>query len=96
MTVEFCLEPQAWRRLSGGLAAWWDLIDLGVEVDGRRRIRARMDSAPRAAAELVGFADSVEVCSPPEVREELAALGRRLVTRYSAIADEPADTRTVP
>lgn len=96
VTVEFCVEPQAWRRLSGGLGAWWDLIDLGVEVDGRRRVRARMNSAPRAAAELVGFADSVEVCSPPEVREELAALGRRLVTRYSSIADGPADTRAVP
>lgn len=96
VTVEFCVEPQAWRRLSGGLGRWWDLTDLGVQVDGRRRVRARMDSAPRAAAELVGFADSVEVCSPPQVREELAALGRRLVTRYSAIADGPADTGTVP
>lgn len=84
--VEFVVEPQAWRRLSGGLGAWWDLTDLGVEADGRRLVRARMVSAERAAAELLGYADSVEVRSPPEVRHELAALGRRLTERYSASA----------
>jgi len=45
-------------------------------------------SAAHAAGELVGFADSTEVRSPPEVREQLAALGQRLVNRYSVI-NEP-------
>lgn len=68
LAVELLVEPQTWQRLSGGLGAWWDLVDLGPEVEGRRRVRAHMDSAARAAAELVGFSDNVDVVSPPEVR----------------------------
>jgi predicted DNA-binding transcriptional regulator YafY len=85
ITVELLVEPWAWPRLSGRLGAWWDLVDFGVEVDGRRRAQLSVASAAHAAAELVGFADSVEVRSPPEVREQLAALGQRLINRYSVI-----------
>jgi predicted DNA-binding transcriptional regulator YafY len=85
ITVELLVEPWAWPRLSGRLGAWWDLVDFGVEVDGRRRAQLGVASAAHAAAELVGFADSVEVRSPPEVREQLAALGQRLINRYSVI-----------
>jgi len=85
ITVDLLVEPQVWPRMSGRLAAWWDLVDLGVEVDGRRRAQLSVASAAHAAAELVGFADSVEVRTPPEVREQLAALGQRLVNRYSVI-----------
>lgn len=84
ITVDLLVEPRAWPLLSRRLAAWWDLVDCGVGVDGRRRAQLSVASAAHAASELVGFADSVEVRSPPEVREQLAALGQRLVARYSA------------
>lgn len=87
MTVELLVTPRVWPHLSARLGAWWDLVDLGVESDGRRRALVTMANAAHAAMELVGFGDSVDVRSPPEVREELAALGRRLVDRYSAPAD---------
>lgn len=92
VAVELLVEPRVWPRLSSGLGSWWDLVDLGAEIDGRRRGRVSVVSAAHAAAELVGFGDSVEVRAPPEVREQLAALGRRLVARYSAVADEPEAT----
>lgn len=87
VAVELLVEARVWPRLSAALGAWWTLIDLGVEADGRRRARVSVGSAAHAAAELVGFGDSVEVRSPPEVRDELAALGRALVARYSAPAN---------
>ncbi|MHB1783030.1 MAG: helix-turn-helix transcriptional regulator [Acidimicrobiales bacterium] len=90
VTVELLVEAAAWARLSAGLGAWWDLADLGVETDDRRRVRLRVPTAAHAAAELVGFGDSVEVRSPPEVRTHLATLGRRLVARYST---PPTSTR---
>lgn len=39
-------------------------------------------SAGSLAYDLAGFADHVEVVGPPEVRDELARLGARLVERY--------------
>ncbi|MHB8289932.1 MAG: helix-turn-helix transcriptional regulator [Acidimicrobiales bacterium] len=87
VTVELLVEAHAWARLSARLGSWWDLVDLGVEVDARRRVQLRVPSEAHAAAELVGFGDSVEVCSPPEVRAQLAALGRRLVASYSTPSD---------
>lgn len=95
VAVELLVDPQVWPRLSGGLGGWWDLVELGVEVDGRRRTQVRVASAARAAAELVGFGDSVEVLSPSEVRQELATLGRRLVTRYSDPGPSPQVRRSV-
>lgn len=84
VTVELLVEPHVWPRLTGQLGAWWDLVDLGVETYGRRRALVAMANAEHAARELVGYADSVEVLGPPEVRDELVALGQRLVARYSA------------
>lgn len=87
VTVELLVEARVWARLSAGLGAWWDLVDLGVGPDGRRQVQVNLPSAAHAAAELVGFGDGVEIRSPLEVREELATMGRRLVARYSAAAD---------
>lgn len=87
VTVELLVEARVWARLSAGLGAWWDLVDLGVAPDGRRQVQVNLPSAARAAAELLGFGDGVEVRSPLEVRAELATLGRRLVARYSADAE---------
>jgi predicted DNA-binding transcriptional regulator YafY len=89
VAVELLVEAAAWPRLSAGLGAWWALDDLGVGTDGRRRVQLRVPTEAHAAAELVGFGDSVEVRSPPEVRAHLATLGRRLVARYSTPPADP-------
>ncbi|MHB1519466.1 MAG: helix-turn-helix transcriptional regulator [Acidimicrobiales bacterium] len=85
VTVELLVEPHARALLSARLGAWWDIADFGVEVDGRRRVQLCFPSEDHAAAELVGFGDSVEVRSPPQVRARLAAFGRRLADRYSTL-----------
>ncbi len=82
VNVELLVGAHLWPRLSTWVGAWWDVVDLGSAPDGRRRAVIAMPSASRAADELVGFGDGVEVCSPEEVREALAAIGRRLVSRY--------------
>ncbi len=84
VTVEVLVDAGAWPRLSGRLCAWWDLADLGVACDGRRKALLRICSPRQAAMELVCFDGAVEVLNPPEVRAELAALGRRLVECYTA------------
>ncbi len=48
----------------------------------RQLVSIRFASAGIAAAELARLADHVEVLAPPVVRDELGALGRRLVARY--------------
>jgi predicted DNA-binding transcriptional regulator YafY len=86
VTVDLLVVPQAWPMLSGRLGGWWEIVDLGLEPDGRRRALVSMASASHAARELLGFAESVEVRSPAEVCAELAALGRRLFEQYSPVA----------
>ena len=93
VTVELLVEARVWARLSAGLGAWWDLVDLGVGADGRRQVQVNLPSASHAAAELVGFGDGVEVRAPLEVRDELAAMGRRLVARYSATTEGAEPSR---
>lgn len=83
VTIDLLVEERMWPLLSRRLGAWWDLADLGIETDGQRHVRLSMPSAAHAAAELVGFADSLDVASPPEVRQRLAAFGQRLLDRYA-------------
>ena len=52
--------------------------------DGRTEATVRSWSAEAAATELAPFAEHVEVTAPGEVREALAAIGRRLVETYAA------------
>ena len=51
-------------------------------ADGRTEATIRSWSAGSAAAELAPFAEHVEVTEPREVRDALAAIGRRLVEAY--------------
>ncbi|MHB1595180.1 MAG: helix-turn-helix transcriptional regulator [Streptosporangiaceae bacterium] len=88
--VDLLVEERMWPPLSRRLGAWWDLVDLGIEADGRRHVRLSLPSPAHAAAELVSFADSLDVRSPPEVRARLAAIGQRLVDRY-ATSPVPSD-----
>ncbi len=84
VTVEVLVDAGAWPRLSKRLGAWWDLADLGVACDGRRKALLRICSPRQAALELAGFDGTVEVLDPPDVRAELANLGRCLVERYTS------------
>jgi predicted DNA-binding transcriptional regulator YafY len=81
--VELLVDPQVWNRFSTQLGSWWELVDLGVDAVGRRKVRVQLPKPSVAAVELLGFGDSIEVLSPPVVREHLAELGERLVARYS-------------
>ncbi len=83
LAVELLVDPVAWPRLGFELGGWWDVVDQGPAPDGRRRVEVKLPGVPYAAAKLATFADAVEVLSPPKVRAELAALGRRLTARYS-------------
>jgi predicted DNA-binding transcriptional regulator YafY len=55
-------------------------------ADGRTEATIRSWSAEAAAAELAPFGEHVEVTEPREVRDALAAIGRRLVEAYGGNA----------
>jgi len=50
--------------------------------DGRVAVEIGFAAIGGAARELAGYSHGFEALDPPEVREELAAIGRRLVERY--------------
>jgi predicted DNA-binding transcriptional regulator YafY len=50
--------------------------------DGRVELEVRGHEVHVLAAELAGLGSAVEVLEPPEVRDELAAIGRDLVATY--------------
>jgi predicted DNA-binding transcriptional regulator YafY len=58
-----------------------DSLTAPLDDDGRAVLA--FPAVGAAAATLSGFGDDVEVLSPPELRERLADLGRRLVARYT-------------
>ena len=51
--------------------------------DGRVHVECGGATYAVIAAELAGLADSLEFTDPPEVRDHMASIGRRLVERYS-------------
>jgi predicted DNA-binding transcriptional regulator YafY len=53
-----------------------------TEPDGRVRVEIRGHHVPALSGELAGLGAGIEVHSPPEVREALAAKGRELVALY--------------
>lgn len=53
------------------------------DSDGSVVVTIPIESIPNAAATLCRFGDSLEVLEPPELRAELANLGRTLSTLYS-------------
>lgn len=61
-------------------------IHVGDPVDdGRLRIDIGFpEGSGRPAMELAGYSFGLEVLDPPEVRDDLAAIGARLVERYAA------------
>jgi predicted DNA-binding transcriptional regulator YafY len=52
--------------------------------DGRLAIEIGFGSGQNVAVELAGYSAGLEVLNPPEVRNQLAAIGARLVERYGA------------
>jgi predicted DNA-binding transcriptional regulator YafY len=85
VSVEFRVEPAAVRMVQAAFGRWAHLEATG-ESDAPRaggppwpRFTASFPNELHAAAELVRFATKVEVISPPEVRAELAEMGRALV-----------------
>lgn len=58
------------------------VVEGEVEADGWHRAVLPIESVEHAAWSLVRHGIDVEVVSPPELRDELAARGRELVARY--------------
>jgi predicted DNA-binding transcriptional regulator YafY len=52
--------------------------------DGRVLVDIGLWHTESAAMELAGYSFGLEVLDPPEVREQLAGIGNRLVERYGA------------
>jgi predicted DNA-binding transcriptional regulator YafY len=65
--------------------------DLGIEEDGRVRIRVAAHMALSIAEQLAGWGNAVEVIEPDSVKTHLARIGAELVQRYavSAITGAP-------
>jgi predicted DNA-binding transcriptional regulator YafY len=57
-----------------------------VAADGRVALEIGFGATEHAAAEIAGYIWGLEVTDPPEVRDELAAIGARLVERYAVPA----------
>lgn len=57
--------------------------------DGRVEVEIRGHHARELAGELAGYGAAVEVVEPPELRAELAGIGRQLTEQYGG---EPVDT----
>ena len=54
--------------------------------DGRVEVEIGAPTAGMIAERLAGWGAIVDVVEPPEVRDELARIGRELVDRYGAAA----------
>jgi predicted DNA-binding transcriptional regulator YafY len=90
--VELRVDPGVVPMLNAALRGWASLEPVDGGDDHRRadagrgsgwgRFTASFPSTWAAAAELVRFVGRVEVISPPEVRAELAGIGRSLVAAY--------------
>jgi predicted DNA-binding transcriptional regulator YafY len=61
--------------------------------DGRIAVDIGFGDTHNAAVELAGYSFGLEVLDPPEVREELAAIGTRLVDRYGAVRSAGTSSR---
>lgn len=84
VTVSAEVVPAAAGRIRGSVGRWWSVEESGPGRGGRVRVEMRFPSVRTAARELIGLCEDVEVVGPPEVRAELAHMGRRLVERYTA------------
>ena len=84
VTVAADVTPAAMGRLRGSVGRWWAVEESGPGEGGRVRVEMRFPNVKTAARELIGHCEDVEVVAPPEVRAELAGMGRRLAERYTA------------
>jgi predicted DNA-binding transcriptional regulator YafY len=83
VVVELRAEPQIEGWLRASLGHWAHLTSLGRPAAGDREVfQATFPNPAVAAANLAAFGQGVEAISPPEVRQELARLGRDLLARY--------------
>ena len=83
VVVELRADPKIEGWLRASLGQWAHLTSLGRPAPGgREAFEATFPNPAAAAANLAVFGQGVEAVSPPEVREELARLGRDLLARY--------------
>ncbi|MGD9704375.1 MAG: helix-turn-helix transcriptional regulator [Acidimicrobiia bacterium] len=78
--VRALADPSIVRWMRGHFGT---MLSVGEAVaDGRIALDIGFGATQHAAFELAGYSSGLEVIDPPEVRSELAAIGRRLVDCY--------------
>ena len=82
VVVKAEVAPRAMRRLRSVVGTRWPLVESERTPVGRVQVQLRFPSVPLATAELLSFANDLEVVAPAEVRAELASIGARLAERY--------------
>ena len=86
LVVELRVAPDMLGWVRASLGGWARLVPVDEPErhrrDGWDAFRATFPSALAAAANLASFGGRVEVVSPPEVRVELARIGRELAGIY--------------
>ena len=86
VAVQLRIAPDALAWVRAGLGEWAHLTAAEEPIGDRRAgwntYRAQFPSAGAAAANLASFGGRVEVTDPPEVRDELARIGRELAGMY--------------
>jgi predicted DNA-binding transcriptional regulator YafY len=81
--IRALVEPEAAGWMQGHFGRARVTIGAARE-DGRIEIEVGFTDSYPPAMELAGYSQVLEVLEPDEVREQLAAIGTRLVERYSA------------
>jgi predicted DNA-binding transcriptional regulator YafY len=78
--IEVLVDPKIIGWLRGHFG---NRLSIGATVnDGRVAVEIGFPPNHNASMELAGYSFGLEVVSPPELREQLAAIGSRLVERY--------------
>jgi predicted DNA-binding transcriptional regulator YafY len=80
MRVRALADPEIVGSLRGHLGTRMSIGD--TAGDGRIALEIGFGATHNAAMELAGYSFGLEVLDPPEVRDQLGEIGRRLVERY--------------
>ena len=83
IAIEMRVAAEVMPQLWAGVGGWARITRSGApDAHGWTPCHGTFPSVAAAAGHLAGFGANVEVLSPPEVRDELARIGRELAAAY--------------